>query len=171
MTHKPIPAVSLASSLLQIIDFSIKVLQKQNAIYQPSDSDSTPVVENAQVLQHIINNLFRLTDAIELSELRRLGEGSKSKLSEPAQQLLKISEETKELTAPLIEALLQTQAKGSFGDPRWGTAREALCTSGVWKERDVTGLKKKLRAVRKEVDVALLLALRCVYAPRDGIWG
>ncbi|KAF2630699.1 hypothetical protein BU25DRAFT_488856 [Macroventuria anomochaeta] len=159
MTHRPIPAVGLASAILQILDFSIKCLQKQNQIFQPSDSESTPVVENAQVLQRIVDNLYRLTDAIDHSELKKLSDGSKSKLSEPAQQLLKISEETKELTGPLVDALLQTQAKGSFGDPRWGTAREALC-NGVWKERDVTGLKKKLRAVRKEVDVALLLALR-----------
>ncbi|KAJ4317890.1 hypothetical protein N0V94_004720 [Neodidymelliopsis sp. IMI 364377] len=161
MTHRPIPAVGLASALLQLLSFAIQCLQKQNQIYQPSDPRSPiAVVENAQVLQKIVDNLYRLTDAVDHAELQKLKEGSKSKLSEPAQQLLKISEETKELTAPLIDALLQTQAKGAFGDPRWGTAREALCTSGVWKERDVTGLKKKLRAVRKEVDVALLLALR-----------
>lgn len=162
MTHRPIPAVGLASHILQIVDFSIKVLRKDNHIYQPSDPESTPLVENANILQYIINNLFRLTDAIDNSELKKLHHGSKGKLSEPAQQLLKISEETKDLTSPLIDALIATQAKGSFGDPRWGTAREALC-SGVWKERDVTGLKKKLRAVRKDVDAALLLALRCVH--------
>jgi hypothetical protein len=168
MTHRPIPAVGLASAILQIIDFSIKLLRKDNHIYQPSDPQSTPSVENAQVLQSIINNLFRLTDAVDNSELKKLHDGSKGKLSEPAQHLLKISEETKELTTPLIDALIATQAKGSFGDPRWGTAREALCNS-VWKERDVTGLKKKLRAVRKDVDVALLLALRYVCSSRQHV--
>lgn len=159
MTQRPIPAVGLANAILQILDFAIKCLQKQNAIYQPSGPEATPIVENAQVLQKIVDNLYRLTDAIDNSELKRLNDASKGKLSEPAQQLLKLSEDVKELTAPLIDALIATQAKGSFGDPRWGTAREALC-NGVWKERDVTGLKKKLRAVRREVDVALLLALR-----------
>lgn len=160
MTHKIMPAVGLAQSILLLVDFSIKVLQKQTLIFTPSDANASPAEQNAHVLQVIVDTLFRLTDAVEQAELKRLGEGSKSKLSEPAQNLLKISEEAKELTAPLIEALLQTQKKGSFGDPRWSTAREALCASGVWKERDVTGLKKKLRALRKEVDVALLLALR-----------
>ncbi|KAF9692282.1 hypothetical protein EKO04_009464 [Ascochyta lentis] len=159
MTHRPIPAVGLASAILQLLDFAIKCLRKDNHIYQPSDSEATPAVENAQVLQKIIDDLYRLTDAIDNSELKKLHDGNKGKLSEPAQHLLKLSEDTKELTNPLIDALIATQAKGSFGDPRWGTAREALC-NGVWKERDVTGLKKKLRAVRKEVDVALLLALR-----------
>jgi len=159
--HRPIPAVGLASAILQILDFAIKCLRKDNAIFQPSDPEATPAVENAQVLQRIIDNLYRLTDAIDNAELKKLHDGSKGKLSEPAQNLLKLSEETKELTNPLVDALIATQAKGSFGDPRWGTAREALC-NGVWKERDVKGLKKKLRAVRREVDIALLLALRYV---------
>ncbi|KAH6612521.1 hypothetical protein C7974DRAFT_445260 [Boeremia exigua] len=159
MTHRPIPAVGLAAALLLLNEFAIQCLRKQNAIHQPSASDTVPVVENAQLLQRIVDTLFRLTDAVDGAELRRLGDGSKAKLSEPALLLLKISEELRLLTDPLIEALLATQAKGSFGDPRWGTAREALC-HGVWKERDVTGLKKKLRAVRREIDVALLLALR-----------
>jgi hypothetical protein len=160
MTHKIMPAVGLAQGILLLVDFSIRILQKQNAIFQPSDADAAPAVGNAKVLQSIVDTLFRLTDAISVAELKKLGEGSKSKLSEPAQNLLQISEVAVQLTAPLGEALLCTQKKGSFGDPRWGTAREALCASGVWKERDVTGLKKKLRVVRREVDVALLLALR-----------
>lgn len=159
MTHRPIPAVGLADQCLQLIDFAIRCLQKQNSIFQPGDAEGSAVVDNAAVLQKIVDNLFRLQDAIENAELRHLSEKSKSKLSEPALQLLKLSEETKELVAPLIDALIATQAKGSYGDPRWTTAREALCNA-VWKERDVTGLKKKLRVVRREVDVALLLALR-----------
>lgn len=161
MTHRPIPAVGLASAILQIIEFAIQCLRKDNNIYQPVDPEATPPVENARVLQKVIDNLHRLTDAIDNAELKKLHDGSKGKLSEPAQHLLKLSDETKELTNPLIDAFIAAQAKGSFGDPRWGTAREALC-NGVWKDRDVTGLKKKLRAVRKEVDVALLLALRFV---------
>lgn len=158
MTHRPIPAVGLATALLLLVDFAIKCLQKQNAIFQPADGGAA-VVENAAVLQKIIDGLFRLQDAVGNAELRKLSEKSRAKLSEPALLLLKISDETKELVPPLIEALIAAQAKGSYGDPRWATAREALCNA-VWKERDVTGLKKKLRAVRKEVDVALLLALR-----------
>ncbi|KAF3005746.1 hypothetical protein E8E13_006728 [Curvularia kusanoi] len=157
MTHRPIPAVGLAAALLLLVDFAIKCLQKQNTIFQPADVAA--IVENPAVLQKIIDNLFRLQDAVGNAELRRLSEKSRSKLSEPALLLLKISDETRDLIPPLVDALIATQAKGSYGDPRWATAREALCHA-VWKERDVTGLKKKLRAVRREVDVALLLALR-----------
>src|SRR5690242_3598747 len=94
---RPIPAVGLASALVQIIDFSINVLRKDHLIYQPSDTSTIPV-ENATILQAIINNLYRLTDLVGYSELRKLQnekseQKKNAKLSEAAQQLLKQSEQ------------------------------------------------------------------------------
>ncbi|KAF1920048.1 hypothetical protein BDU57DRAFT_583573 [Ampelomyces quisqualis] len=147
---KPIPAVGISSALVQIIDFSINVLRKDNLIYEPTGTSTTPV-EHSAVLQDIANNLYRLTDVIDQSELRKLQiektEKKGAKLSEAAQQLLKHSEQVKEL------------ARGSNDDAKWRTARDAL-TNGVWKKKDVTGTKKKLRALRREIDSSLLLALR-----------
>jgi hypothetical protein len=159
---RPIPAVGLASALVQTIDFSINVLRKDHPIYQPSDS-STPPVENAAFLQDIIHNLYRLIDIIDSSELKKLYDDKTAKaakkLSEAAQQLLKQAELVKELTNQLIDALIAAQEKGKFGDPRWPTARDALM-NGVWKKGDVTGAKKKLRNLRREIDTSLLLAMR-----------
>jgi hypothetical protein len=159
---RPIPAVGLASALVQTIDFSINTLRKDHPIFQPSDASSTPV-ENAAFLQNIIHNLYRLIDLIDTSELKKLHDDKNNKnakkLSEAAQQLLKHSEQVKELTTPLIDALIAAQEKGKFGDPRWPTARDALI-NGVWKKGDVTGAKKKLRALRREIDTSLLLAMR-----------
>ncbi|KAF1845633.1 uncharacterized protein K460DRAFT_377005 [Cucurbitaria berberidis CBS 394.84] len=160
---RPIPAVGLASALVQIIDFTINTLRKDHPIFQPSDPSTTPV-ENAAFLQDLVQNLYRLIDLIDQSELKKIHDEKSAnkaakKLSEAAQQLLKLSDQTKELTTSLIDALIAAQTRGSFGDPRWGTAREAL-TNGVWKQGDVTGAKKKFRALRREVETALLLALR-----------
>jgi hypothetical protein len=160
---RPIPAVGLASALVQIIDYSINVLRKDHLIYRPSDAPTTPI-ENEAVLQDIIDNLYRLTDIIDQSELKKLynekNEQKKSaKLSEAAQQLLKYSEQVKELVEGLQDALIAVKTRGSPDDPQWPTARDAL-TNGVWKKKDVTGSKKKLRALRKEVDTSLLIALR-----------
>jgi hypothetical protein len=156
---RPIPAVGLASALIQTIDFSINTLRKDHPIFQPSDP-AAPPVENAAFLQDIIHNLYRLIDLIDNSELKKLHiEKSAKKLSEAAQQLLKHSDLVKESTNPLIDALIAAQEKGKFGDPRWGTARDALM-NGVWKKGDVTGAKKKFRALRREIETSLLLAMR-----------
>jgi hypothetical protein len=160
---KPIPAVGLSSALVQIIDFSINILRKDHPIYRPSEATATPV-ENVTVLQDIINNLYRLTDIIDKSELKKLHDAKTeqkkaAKLSEAAQQLLKHSEQVKELVEGLRDALIAAQARGTADDPAWPTARDALM-NGVWKKKDVTGAKKKLRSLRREIDTSLLLALR-----------
>ena len=155
---KPIPAVGLASSIIQIVDFAVKTLSKEHKIYQPTDGEA---VENHAVLQDIANNLNRLSLNINQNDLKRLNSDPKRpKLSEAAELLLKFSDETQELTKALIDAILQAQARGSFSDPKWQTAREALLT--VWKKKEITGLKKKLKNVRREVDIALMIALRWV---------
>jgi hypothetical protein len=160
---KPIPAVGLSSALVQIIDFSINILRKDHPIYRPSEATATSV-ENATILQDIINNLYRLTDIIDKSELKKLHDAKTeqkkaAKLSEAAQQLLKHSEQVKELVEGLRDALIAAQTRGTADDPAWPTARDALM-NGVWKKKDVTGAKKKLRSLRREIDTSLLLALR-----------
>lgn len=155
---KPLPAVGLASSIVQIVDFSVKICQKDQKIYQPTEGDS---VENHALLQHVADNLFRLSLNLDRNDLKKLASDPKrGKLSEPAEHLLKLSDETKELTTTLVDAVIQAQARGSYGDPKWNTIRDALST--VWKKKEITGTKKKLKNVRKEVDTVLLVALRYV---------
>jgi hypothetical protein len=153
---KPLPAVGLASSIVQIVDFSVKITQKDHKIYQPTDGDH---VENHAILQDVANNLYRLSTKLDQNDLKKLSSDPKrGKLSEPAEHLLKLAAETKELTTLLIDAVLQAQARGVFGDPKWNTVREALST--VWKKKEITGIKKKFKSVRKDLDTVLLLALR-----------
>jgi hypothetical protein len=153
---KPIPAVGLASSIIQIVDFSVKILSKDHKVYQLTDGAT---VENHTLLQDIAQNLFRLSSNIEQNDLKKLSADPKRpKLSDAAEQLLKVSDDTKLLTTTLIDAVLQAQARGSFSDPKFQTGREALLT--VWKKKDITGLKKKLKNIRKEVDTSLMVALR-----------
>jgi hypothetical protein len=155
---KPLPAVGLASAIVQIIDFSVKCTRKDHKVYQPTEGN---FVENYAILQDVASNLFRLSLNLDQNDLKKLASDPKrGKLSEPAEELLKLSDQTKELTTTLVDAVLQAQARGSFGDPKWQTVREALST--VWKKKEITGLKKKLRNVRKDVDTVLLVALRYV---------
>lgn len=160
---KPIPAVGLSSALVQIIDFGINTLRKDHIIYQSSEPCDAQA-HNAAVLQDAIYTLYRLIDVIDASELKKLQAENReqkkgAKLSEAAQQLLKHSEGVKELVEGLRDALIAAQARGTSEDRVWGTLREALM-NGTWKKKDVTGAKKKLRALRREIDTSLLLALR-----------
>ncbi|KAF2191676.1 hypothetical protein K469DRAFT_718697, partial [Zopfia rhizophila CBS 207.26] len=153
---KPLPAVGLASSIIQIVDFAVKIISKDHRIYQPTDGE---VAENHTVLEYAANNLFELSSELEQNDLKKLSSNPKRpKLSEAAEQLLKLGDETKELTKTLIDAIDQAKGKGSYSDPKWQSGRDALLS--VWKKKEITALKKRLKNVRKEADTALLLALR-----------
>ncbi|KAF2732565.1 hypothetical protein EJ04DRAFT_469981 [Polyplosphaeria fusca] len=153
---KSLPAVGLASSILQIIDFGVKITQKDHKLFHPSEGES---VENHVVLQCIANHLNALSSELDENDLKKLTAEKKGpKLSEAAAQLLKLSDETKEQTTALIDAVLQAQSRGSYSDPKWQTGREALLSA--WKKKDLKTLKKKLKQIRKEVDTSLLVALR-----------
>jgi hypothetical protein len=162
MSTSPIPAVGLASALVQVLDFSINTLRKEHAIYQPTN-DTKPG-DNAIILQDIVNNLYRLTDLVERSDLKKQqdekpGQKKNAKPGEAAQQLIKQSEQVKELVEGLRDALIAAQALESPDDAIWPTARDALL-NGAWKKKDITSVKKKLRGLRRDVDTTLLLALR-----------
>ncbi|KAH7138816.1 hypothetical protein B0J11DRAFT_25033 [Dendryphion nanum] len=153
---KALPVVGLASSIIQVVDFSVRITKKDNQIYQPPEGE---LVENTSILQNVANNLYRLSLKLDQNDLKKLSTDPKRpKLSEAAEQILKLGEEAKELTATLIDAVLQAQSRGTAADPKWQTVREALST--VWKKKEITGIKKKFKHVRKEVDSVLLVALR-----------
>jgi hypothetical protein len=153
---QPLLAVGLATALVQTIDFSVNILSENHAIYPSSDGASP---DNQTVLRDITNNFHRLSFRISENDAKRRGaEKKQAKLSEAEQYLLKLSDELKELVDPLRNAFLHVQPRGSYSDPKWGSAREALLT--VWKEKDIVTLTKKLKSVKKEVDSTLLFALR-----------
>jgi hypothetical protein len=162
MSTSPIAAVRLASALVQVLDFSINTLRKEHAIYQPTN-DISPV-DNATILQDIVNTLYRLTDVVDQSDLKKQqddkpGQKKNAKPGEAAQQLIKQSEQVKELVEGLRDAFIAAQALESPDGTIWPTARDALL-NGAWKKKDITSAKKKLRALRRDVDTTLLLALR-----------
>ena len=153
---QPLLAVGLATALVQTIDFSSGTLSENRAIYPNSDGASP---DNHMVLRDITNNFHRLSFRISENDAKRRGaEKKNAKLSDAEQYLLELSDKLKELVEPLRDAFLHVVPPGSYYDPKWGSAREALLT--VWKEKDITTLMKKLKYLKKEVDSTLLFALR-----------
>jgi hypothetical protein len=164
---QPLLAVGLATALVQTIDFSINTLSENRTIH-PNSNGASP--DNHMVLRDITNNFHRLSSRIsENYTKRRVMEKKNAKLSEAEQYLLELSDKLKELVDPLRDAFLHVVPPGSYYDPKWGSAREALLT--VWKEKDITTLMKKLKVMKKEVDGTLLVALRWVsWMQHHQIW-
>lgn len=161
---KALPGVGLASCIVQLLDYSTKVLQKDYEVYRLKDTRS--VLENGHLLRIVTHELYRLVEAIDATKLKRPVEDKKNAKSDDAaaiQQLLKLSDTTSEQITPLIDAFCQVQTKCTPSDPPYVTVREGLLT--VWNKGQISNTRKKLQLLRKELDTALLRLLRCVVAP------
>jgi hypothetical protein len=153
---KPLPAVGLASSILQIVDFGVKITKKDRRIFQSIEDEHTP---NLVVSQSIVDYLSTLLSQLEQDNLQKLTTQKRGlQLSEPAERLLKISDELKEPVDTLIDAVRRVQAQGSYSDLTWRTGRGALMS--VLNKKEVKTLKKRFKHARKDADASLLLALR-----------
>jgi len=151
--------VGLASGILQLTDFTVKILLKDHEVYQPKDGSS---VDNRLLVRNVSDELNRLVENLDAHTLKKPDADKKSgKLGEAVQQLLRLSDDTRALVAPLIDAFAQAQAKCTPDDAPWPTLRDGLLT--VWNRGQITNLKKRLRASRKDVDTTFLRALRCVW--------
>lgn len=160
----PVPTAGLASALVQTIDFGINVLRKDCLTYRPTDTATTRA-DDGTIIQAAIAHLYHLIDLIEQCDLKRLSkekppEAKKStKSDQTTTQLLKLSDSTIQCANSLCDALIAAQIRPQPADAEFDTLRTALL-DGVWKKSEVTSTKKKLRSIRRDVDAALLLALR-----------
>ncbi|KAF1973951.1 hypothetical protein BU23DRAFT_505699 [Bimuria novae-zelandiae CBS 107.79] len=158
---KALPAVELAASALHLIDFALKILQREHEIYQARAGSG---VEPVRLLRVVVHELYKLTEKIDEYKLKKAGSERKSgKLEDATQQLLRLSDNTKEVTLQLIDGFTQAQEKCATGEAAWTTLREALLT--VWNKGQLTTHKKRLQFLRKEFDTALLRALKASVDP------
>lgn len=154
---KALPAVGLAACALQLLDFATKVLIKDHEVYQPRVGSG---VNNVQLLRAVTHELYRLMEALSERKKTSGHERKGGKLEDATQQLLRLSESSHEIVLRLIDGLSQAQAKCVADESTWTTLKEALLT--VWTKGAVSSQKKQLLMQRKEVDLALLRALKCV---------
>jgi hypothetical protein len=157
---KALPAVGLAACTLQLIDFATKVLLKGHEIYQPRVGSG---VQNAPLLRAVTYELCRLTDALQEHRSKKTYHEKKTgRLEEATQQLLKLSESTQEIVVQLVDGLSLAQAKCEGVESTWTNLREPLMT--VWTKGAITAQKKRQQLQRRDIELALLRALKCVEA-------
>ncbi|KAJ4344731.1 uncharacterized protein N0V89_012475 [Didymosphaeria variabile] len=153
---KALPAVGLAACALQLVDFATKILISGHEFYQPRVGSG---VDNAHLLRAVTHELYRLTEALNKRRSKKIyNEKRSGKLEDATQLLLRLSESTQEVIVQLIDGLNQAQAKCVGGESTWTNLREPLMT--VWTKGAITTQKKKLQLQRKEIDMALLRALK-----------
>ena len=153
---KVLPAVGLAASALQLIDFVVKIFQKEHEVYQPRVGAR---IEHEHLLCIVTHELYGLTEKIEERKTQQSSaEKRSSKYEDSIQQLLRLSDKTKDFAFQLIDGFEQARERCLAGETSWAAPREALQV--VWDKGNFNMHKKRFPVLRKEFDAALLRVLK-----------
>lgn len=182
---EPLIALGLASSIIQIVDFSGRVISRSKEIYTSDNGtlkihgDLEEAAKNLQELSHeLIEDVpppkaYQSEDKRERREMRARGEfkwvGPIEKIVEwktewketqqqrmAEKQLLALSVETKKITDDIIHAIQQLKSNSS--STRFQSVRHAF--RSIWGEERLKCLETGLESIRRQIDTALLFSLR-----------
>ena len=145
----PITALGVAGSIVQLVDFALKVVSKGNKIYHSGDGSTA---ENHD-LETVTNDLVLIQTRLRQS-LRPVDVSCA--LSQEDQALVDLSGSSNEVAAVLLERLNMIKAQGRFR--RWKSLRQAL--KSVSSKTEVEELGNRLTMLRDQLNMRILIGLK-----------
>ena len=155
MLLDPLSALSLAGTVVQFVDFTIKVMAKGREIYN-STSGSLAVNEELEI---VTNDLLRLTERLKESTHP---ETQIRTLSMDEQALEAIAANCTSIGQELLELLDLLKAQGQ--KRKWKSFYQAFRT--VWKQGEIDATLKRLSSFREELELHLLISIKSVLPER-----
>jgi len=144
----PISSLGLASNVIQIIDFTGRIISHTHEISHSAEG----VLESHTFLEDAANNLSELYQELAKNNTKS------TKLSEADRQLLKLRRECQDVTKNLIDLL--NCVKNQNPHDKWQSVRQAILC--MWSQKDILAHETKLDSIRKQIGTALLCSLRYV---------
>jgi hypothetical protein len=144
----PLSALSVASAVIQIVDFSTKVIARTKEVYDSPDgtTEQTMLLENATAnLDDLLQGLrksHRTIDAFDPNS--------------PDGRLLQLAKDSNEVATSIGDAIDHVKRKSD------GSERTALGQGlrSVLDQKKLSALTERLDQIRKQVDTTLLISLR-----------
>jgi hypothetical protein len=140
----PLTALDVVGNVIQVIDFSAKVISRSAEIY-----DSGGLVGNSE-LKRVTVDLLSFSQNLEKS----LGTAPNASPSDAAEQAL--GKDCQRVASELLFALEKIKSKNKPG--KWDSFRQALLT--IWKKDQIEELEKRLDRIRQQLLLRLVSSLR-----------
>jgi hypothetical protein len=141
-------AVGVASSIVQLLDFSCKLFSETRKVYSSGKS----AVEDTEDVLSITTRLRDLSEAISSDSPKRR-DIAKNSLNH---ELRSISREWMEVANSLIAALENIRTKGT--PTIWLSFQ--LCLMTTWKKSDIEAMEKRLNGLRSQMIAVMQAMLR-----------
>lgn len=145
----PLSILSLAGSVIQLIDFSSKLVSKGYKIYNSANGLLIDYADLSSAATH----LLRLNEQLKQS----VAGNSRIRNPDPTHTtLLEVCDSCTLVARQLITAIDQLRVRGRR--TRWKSVRQAF--KSIYGQHVINEMKAKLESHRKVLDTCLLLALK-----------
>lgn len=144
----PLTALSLASSVVQFVDFGTKLLRTGRELYDSSNGSSV----GNQDLETIAKDLKGLN-----GRLRHRPSPQWTNLSDADRNLILLAEQCEDIADTLIDALEEVKLR-STPNRRFESFKQALKT--FWKQDQLDATNARLQNFREQLNLHVLVSLR-----------
>jgi len=141
-------ALGVASNIIQIVDFSSRIISRGHELYRSADGQAAGHV----VLESAANNLLALLGGLERSKVHR----SPEELTVADLQLVALQTKTETAVNKLRQYLQDVQVTG--GNRSVKSIQQAL--KSLSTDKEISRLANELDNIRKQVDTVLLVSMR-----------
>lgn len=148
----PLTALSLASSIVQFIDFGSTLVKKGNEIYQSADGSLSKNLE----IETAATSLLTLTNGLKDPPLDAAATTEEL-------EVVRICIACREIAADLQAKLAELKVKGK--PQRWKSFRAAI--KSVWTEEAVDEVVSRLAWYRDQLQFGIMVSLALVYLNRS----
>ena len=148
----PLTAFSLTCGVIQVVDFSTKIVAKCREIYKDGASSEYKEIESTT------RHLTDLTTGLRLPNTAQ-SSGSAPQLYHDEQELLKLAQQCSGTATELINELKKLSIQGRH------RKRDALrkAVKGAWKHSAIEDIQRRLEQYRRTLDTRILMNLRFVW--------
>lgn len=146
----PLTALSLASNVIQVVDFSITLVSKGYEIYKSADGS---LAENVDT-EAVTNSLNMLT--AKLRRPLKHGPNTTGIMSDDDQSLMSLCEKCTNIADDLLAKFDRVKVTGKYR--KWKSARQAL--KSVTSKSDLEQLTSTLQTYRSEITLHITISLR-----------
>lgn len=144
-------AISLASNIVQFLEFGLRVLSKGKKIYRSVDG----ALEENLDLEIVTSDLLVMQTKLKST---LLSSNHTQLVLDDVKAFNTLSESCAGLAEKLLERLNMVKVQRRFR--RWKSLRQALKI--VWSKQDIENMKNILQSFRSEMQTHLLISLRLV---------
>jgi hypothetical protein len=145
----PLTALSVATSVIQIVDFGSKLVSRAGEIYRSAEGFSVSRSALKATTTDLKVLLVRLQDSLPLVT-------TNIPLTAEEVSLQALAKGCGEVARELLTRLEKLKKSDKAG--KWGSIRLALLS--VWSEKEIQEVSARLELYQRELDTSLLVSLR-----------